>query len=74
VEVGEENRKWIYKDDPEGLRNLREREARGKLGEERAREDNSTQEATRRAVGKEDGKESGLGRVRRYSMVAKRIW
>jgi hypothetical protein len=30
VEVDEDKRRWIYEDDPEGLRNLREREAKGK--------------------------------------------
>jgi hypothetical protein len=74
VEVGEESRKWIYEDDPEGLRKLREREAKGKMGEEREREDSSTHEGARKATGKKDGKEAGLGGVRRYSMVAKRIW
>lgn len=30
VEVDEDKRRWIYEDDPEGLKNLREREAKGK--------------------------------------------
>jgi hypothetical protein len=30
VEAGEEKRQWIYQDDPEGLRNLRERDERGR--------------------------------------------
>lgn len=30
VEVDEDKRRWIYEDDPDGLRNLREREAKGK--------------------------------------------
>ncbi|KAH0160630.1 DUF747-domain-containing protein, partial [Aureobasidium melanogenum] len=30
VEVDEDKRRWIYEDDPDGLKNLREREAKGK--------------------------------------------
>lgn len=30
VEVGEEKRRWIYEDDPDGLRTLREKEERGR--------------------------------------------
>lgn len=30
VEVDEDKRRWIYEDDPDGLRNLRERDAKGK--------------------------------------------
>jgi hypothetical protein len=30
VEVGEDNRRWIYEDDAEGLKNLRDREAKGR--------------------------------------------
>lgn len=30
VEVGEEKRRWIYEDDPDGLRDLQAREARGR--------------------------------------------
>ncbi|KAG9754970.1 DUF747-domain-containing protein, partial [Aureobasidium melanogenum] len=30
VEVDEDKRRWIYEDDPEGLKNLRDREAKGK--------------------------------------------
>ncbi|KAJ9667291.1 hypothetical protein H2201_002492 [Coniosporium apollinis] len=54
VEVGEEKRRWIYADDPEGLRALREREERARSKEEKGGDK--------------------LGGVRRYSMVAKRIW
>ena len=55
VEVGDERRAWIYADDPEGLRALRERDMRAKSG------------------GK-GGKMAGIEGVRRYEMVAKRIW
>ena len=34
VEVDEDKRRWIYKDDPDGARNLREREARDRKGGE----------------------------------------
>ena len=30
VEVGEDKRRWIYRDDPEGARKLREREEEGR--------------------------------------------
>lgn len=58
VEVGEEKRRWIYEDDPEGARKLREREM----------------EARARAEGAVMGGREDLRGVERYSMVAKRIW
>lgn len=62
VEVGEERRRWIYADDPEGAKKLREREERDK--------------ASKAAGGGGDGKNGlhGIENVRRYDMVAKRIW
>ncbi|KIX06058.1 uncharacterized protein Z518_04032 [Rhinocladiella mackenziei CBS 650.93] len=59
VEVDDDKRRWIYEDDPAGLRALREREEREKQREEE--------------------KEKGHGvdffdKVKRYEMVAKRIW
>ncbi|KAF2494823.1 DUF747-domain-containing protein [Lophium mytilinum] len=59
VEVEEEKRRWIYADDPEGLKALRERDAKGREREARERE---------------KGGGDGLGGVSRYAMVAKRIW
>lgn len=38
VDVDEEKRRWIYNDDPEGLRALRERDEKGRVKEERERE------------------------------------
>lgn len=58
VEVEEEKKRWIYADDPEGLRALREREAKAK-------------EREGKEAGKEAKKLEGTSR---YSMVAKRIW
>ena len=58
VEVGDEKRRWIYDDDDKGLKDLKEKEAKGK---ERERV-------------KEGKGEDGLKRVERYSMAAKRIW
>ncbi|KAF2193357.1 DUF747-domain-containing protein [Zopfia rhizophila CBS 207.26] len=57
VDVDEDKRRWIYNDDPEGLRNLRERDERGRQKEQREREQGTQ-----------------FGHVRRYDMVAKRIW
>ena len=59
VEVGEDRRRWIYEDDGEALRSLRERERRAGARE-------------RGEGGSRQGK--GLEDVDRYSMVAKRIW
>ncbi|OQO11262.1 hypothetical protein B0A48_05518 [Cryoendolithus antarcticus] len=39
VEVGEEKRRWIYDDDPDALRNLREREAKAKAKADRGAAD-----------------------------------
>ncbi|KAJ5669730.1 hypothetical protein N7462_010800 [Penicillium macrosclerotiorum] len=52
VELGEEKRRWIYGDDPEGLRRVREKEE------------------------KDSNKDTDLkiDHVRRYEMVAKKIW
>ncbi|KAF9636417.1 Membrane proteinTapt1/CMV receptor [Lasiodiplodia theobromae] len=58
VEVEDDKKRWIYADDPEGLRALREREAKAR--EKEAKE-------ARGADGKLEG-------TSRYSMVAKRIW
>ena len=58
TEVGEEKRKWIYEDDVEGLRVLREKEERGRMRERKERE----------------GKGDRLEGVDRYFMAAKRIW
>jgi hypothetical protein len=60
VEVDEDKRRWIYDDDPDGLRALREREERDKAKRERDRD---------RGVGVES-----FESVKRYEMVAKRIW
>lgn len=58
VEVDEDKRRWIYQDDPDGARKLRERERDIKEREERI---------------VEEGGESFAG-VSRYAMAAKRIW
>ncbi|KAI9651469.1 MAG: hypothetical protein M1831_000972 [Alyxoria varia] len=75
VEVGEERRKWIYEDDPVGLRNLREREAKGR------EKDGVTETADGKAAPAIGSASAGgaavtktLEGVDRYSMVAKRIW
>lgn len=38
VEVGEDRRRWIFGDDPEGLRKIRERDKRNKEKEEREKD------------------------------------
>jgi len=53
VEVGEERRKRIFEDDPEGLRKAKAKDTRDA---EKAK------------------KEPGLDSIKRYEMVAKRIW
>lgn len=58
VEVDEDKRRWIYQDDPDGARKLREREK-------------DMVEKERKAD--KEGKDL-YGGVNRYSMVAKRIW
>ncbi|EHY58210.1 hypothetical protein HRR83_004930 [Exophiala dermatitidis] len=61
VEVDEDKQRWIYEDDPAGLRSLREREEREK--------------AKQQQKNKEKGEAAdGLDKVKRYDMVAKRIW
>ncbi|KAF4553132.1 putative endoplasmic reticulum membrane protein [Elsinoe fawcettii] len=59
TEVDEDKRRWIYEDDPEGLRKLREREVRDK---------------EKRQAGEGEGKGLKLEGVGRYMMAAKRIW
>jgi hypothetical protein len=58
VEVDDDKRQWIYADDPDALRKLKEKE--------------------RAAKDKQSAKDSGallnLDGVKRYEMVAKRIW
>lgn len=56
VEVDEDKRRWIYDDDAEGAKALREREDR-----DRAKQQKGTGEAA-------------FDKVKRYEMVAKRIW
>lgn len=53
VEVEDDKKRWIYADDPEGLRKVKEREEKAK-----------------------SGKDTGVDieGVKRYEMVAKRIW
>lgn len=74
VEMGEDRRRWIYEDDAEGLEGLREREARGREKEREERE--GVREVMKETNGNKEGgrRPGGLGSVRRYSMVAKRIW
>ncbi|KAK2734510.1 hypothetical protein FQN57_001674 [Myotisia sp. PD_48] len=55
IEVGDDRRRWIYADDPEGARKLREREKNVKPN------------------GAGSGAH-GIENVRRYEMIAKRIW
>lgn len=62
VEVDEEKRRWIYEDDAEGLRRVERRE-KGERESGKGREKE-----------KEREREKGFGGVRRYDMVAKRIW
>ncbi|KAK4691028.1 transmembrane anterior posterior transformation protein 1, partial [Lecanoromycetidae sp. Uapishka_2] len=58
IEVDDDKRRWIYMDDPEGARKLREREKAVKEQESRPRK---------------EGGEPFAG-VSRYNMVSKRIW
>lgn len=58
VEVDEDKRRWIYDDDPAGMRGLREREERDKQKPHKEK-----------AMGVES-----FDKVKRYEMVAKRIW
>ncbi|KAK2828959.1 hypothetical protein FQN49_007233 [Arthroderma sp. PD_2] len=58
IELGDDRRRWIYADDPEGLRKVRDREERGR---------------NEKASGPGSGAH-GLENVKRYEMAAKRIW
>lgn len=58
VEVNDDKRRWIYVDDPEGLRRLKEKEDKER--------EKSFKEST--------GGIGGMEHVTRYEMVAKRIW
>lgn len=58
VEVDEDKRRWIYADDPDALRKIKEKE--------RAQKDKQS--------AKDSGTLLNLDRVKRYEMVAKRIW
>ncbi|KAK2785087.1 hypothetical protein FQN53_007980 [Emmonsiellopsis sp. PD_33] len=60
VEVGEDRRRWVYADDPEGARRLREREERDRTGGGKQ--------------GGGGGGAHGIEGVMRYEMAAKRIW
>ncbi|KIW45402.1 uncharacterized protein PV06_03796 [Exophiala oligosperma] len=60
VEVDEDKRRWIYEDDAAGLRALREKEERDK---------NKQQKEKERGHGVD-----AFDKVKRYEMVAKRIW
>jgi hypothetical protein len=60
VEVDHDKRRWIYEDDPDGLRALQEREDREKAKREKDKE---------KGIGVES-----FDKVKRYEMVAKRIW
>jgi hypothetical protein len=58
VEVDEDKRRWIYEDDPAGMRALREREEKDKQKQQKEK-----------LIGVES-----FDKVKRYEMVAKRIW
>lgn len=60
VEVDEDKRRWIYEGDEEGMKLLREREERERVKREKG--------------SRGTGGEEGFERVKRYEMVAKRIW
>jgi hypothetical protein len=60
VEVDEDKRRWVYDDDPDGLRALQEREERDRSKREKDRE---------KGIGVDS-----FDKVKRYEMVAKRIW
>ncbi|KAK5452232.1 hypothetical protein LTS15_007298 [Exophiala xenobiotica] len=62
VEVDEDKRRWIYEDDPAGLRTLREREERDRQKQQKDKDKD-----------REHGVEA-FDKVKRYEMVAKRIW
>ena len=67
VEVDEDKRRWIYDGDADGLRALHEREARDKE-KGRREKDKDKDKGGGGTVG------DGLDKVKRYEMVAKRIW
>lgn len=60
VEVDEDKRRWIYEDDAAGLRALRERDERERQKQQREKDKGHGVEA--------------FEKVKRYEMVAKRIW
>ncbi|KAL6245369.1 hypothetical protein RBB50_007368 [Rhinocladiella similis] len=60
VEVDEDKRRWIYEDDAAGLRALRDKEERDKNKQQREKDRGHGVEA--------------FDKVKRYEMVAKRIW
>lgn len=66
VEVDDDKRRWIYRDDPAGLKQMKEREGRERLKAKAA--------AKAAAKDKDEAGSDGLEGVIRYSMVAKRIW
>lgn len=59
VEVDDDKKRWIYQDDPETLRKMKEKEVASRARESRARESKG---------------DIDFEGVSRYSMVAKRIW
>ena len=63
VEVDDDKRRWIYDDDPEGLKKLREREKNAKEKSEK------TGEKGEKGAGGMD-----FSKISRYEMSAKRIW
>lgn len=60
VEVDDDKRRWIYRDDPDGLKRMKEREG-GIVPKDKEKQTGG------------QGSD-GLEGVMRYSMVAKRIW
>lgn len=60
VEVDDDKRRWIYRDDPAGRKRMKEREG-GKIIKAKEKE-------------KDGASGAGLEGVMRYNMVAKRIW
>jgi hypothetical protein len=60
VEVDEDKRRWIYDDDPAGLRALRDREERDRQKHQKERDRSNAVDA--------------FDRVKRYEMLGKRIW
>ena len=60
VEVEDDKRRWIYEDDPAALQALRDREAKEKAKRDKERDRGFSMES--------------IDKVKRYDMVAKRIW